>query len=268
MSETVAFGLILVGLALAPAAAYLLARRSQLGAGVAIAAGFAGLGAQLVCSWRPDAVAPLIAGTDLALFYPAAGMVPAVGGLVALAMRTDERNRRAVLFLCAIFAGYGAWQAGALLADPAASLGGGGHWKGDCYIQSTGWSCAPSASVSLLRGLGIEATEAEMAGLMCTRASYGTNLLNMDRGLSKKLAGRGFRTELRSLGYDDLVAAKEPGLASIRLSLALDHAVALVAADADGVVLLDPLVGRRCVGRADFEREWLSQAILVRRTGS
>jgi hypothetical protein len=264
MTESVAFGVIVAGLAVAAPLAATLSRRGRAGAALAIGAGFAGLAVQLLCSRRPDVVAPWLAGTDLALLYPAAGLVAATTVLAALAVRTDARNRRAVLLLCAVLAGYGLFQAAGLLADPGAALGGGGHWKGDCSIQSTGWSCAPSSSVSLLRALGIEAGEAEISRLMRSRPRYGTDALHIQRGLERKLAGTRWRAETRALDYDGLVAARAPGIATMRLAFLLDHAVAVLAADAQGVDVLDPLSGRSRVPRAEFEARWLGEVVLVR----
>ncbi|HVY61868.1 MAG TPA: cysteine peptidase family C39 domain-containing protein, partial [Planctomycetota bacterium] len=184
-----------------------------------------------------------------------------------LAMRADARTRRGVLGLCVVLAAFGVFQASALLADPGAALGAGGHWKDGCYIQSASWSCAPAASVSLLRTLGIEAGEGEMARLMRSRARYGTNPLNIHHGLARKLEGTRWRAESRRLDYDGLVAARAPGIATVRLELLLDHAVAVLEAQADGVVVLDPIAGRSRMARADFEARWLGDVVLVREAG-
>lgn len=263
MTETFAFVVIAAALVAAPAAVWFAARRGGLVAGVAIGACFALLAVFLVSSFRPHLVAPLLRGTPLALLHPAWGLIPAVAGLLGLAERTDERNRRSVRLLCGILAGYTVWQAVPLLGDPAASLGGGGHWKDRCYIQSTNWSCAPSSSVSLLKTIGIDATEGEMARIMRARPRYGTNLLNIERGLASKVAGRGYRPELRRLDYEALVAAGGRGIASMYLELLLNHAVALVAVDAQGVTILDPLKGEERLTRAEFEARWLGDVVLL-----
>jgi hypothetical protein len=264
MTETIAFLVILTGLIGGAIVAALTTRRGGWMLAAVIGAGFLALGGHLVCVWRPHWIAPAIAGTDLSLLYPSIGWVPAVGLLTALGPRAEPRNRRVVLLFVGFLAVYGLWDAASLLEDPGAVLEAPSRWNGDCCLQSTGWSCAPAAACSLLRRLGIDADEAEMARLMRSRRWFGTDLLKMHRGLARKLEGAPHEVELVRLGYDELVAARAPALASIKHQLLIDHAVAVVEARPDGVTLLDPLVGPRQLSREGFERIWRRDAILVR----
>jgi hypothetical protein len=262
MTEIGAFAIIVLGLA--PGAGWLLgrSRRALFAAGTSLS--LALLAVFVLESRRPDLVAPLIRGSQLALLYPAWGLIPSVTVLTALARRTNRRNRRGVLLFCGALTAFGFWQASALLADPAAQLSGG-HWKGRCCIQSANWSCAPAASVSLLKTVGIEATEGEMARLMRSRTDYGTFILNIERGLERKLAPsrKDLHAELRRLDYEELLATHASGIANMRLELLMDHAVAFVACDAAGVTLLDPAAGERRLTRAEFQRQWRGYAVLV-----
>lgn len=253
MTEPAAFAVVLLSLVLAPTAAWLLARRGGIAAGAVVAAGFAGIVLFLISNFRPDLVAGALGDTGFVLLYPAIVGAPAAALLVALGALTTPRNRRGVVFLAAVVAGYAAWQASYLVRDPAAALGDVGHWQGDCYFQSTNWSCAPSAACSVLKKLGIAADEAEMARLMRSRPHYGTNTLQIRYGLARKLAGAPYRVVLRWPDWDEIVATKAVGVAAVKLSFMLDHAVALVDASPERVVILDPLVGRRELPRAEFE---------------
>jgi predicted double-glycine peptidase len=264
VSPTTAFLVIASFLALGSTLAYLCSRRGgKWGFILATGASFLGVGGQLACAWRPDVVAPLIEGTDLALLYPGLGYAFGVVLLFALAPRTGRRNGRAVLFLGGFLAALTLWNASGLLGDLALRMGSEKGWIDDCCLQSTPWSCAPAAACSLLRRLGIEAEENEMVRLMRARPTFGTDLLNMQRGIESKLAGGGHRVELRRLDYDGLVAARSPCLAPIKLRLFLDHAVMVADADATGVSVLDPLRGRRRLARAQFEAAWKRQALFV-----
>jgi hypothetical protein len=265
-TEPWAFAVVLASLLAAPALARLLATRGgRPGVALAIGAGFLGIGAGALTALRPDLVAPLLGESDIALLYPSIVGAPALALLVALAAKTEERNRRAVHLLALVVGGYFAFDAHFLLRDPARMLGPGGHWKDDCWIQSTGWSCAPSAATSLLRAVRVESSEGEMARLMRAKPGRGSTLLLMRGALDRKLAAKGLRAELAALDYDALVAAKAPALVSIHLELIMDHAVALISSDEEGVTILDPLRGRRRLTREEFLAEWKRHAILVRR---
>lgn len=264
MSPTTAFLAITAFLVLASTFGYVLSRRrGKWWFAVATGAGFLGVGVHLTCVWRPDAVAPLIAGTDLALLYPGLSYAFGVVLLFALGPRAGARNHRAVVLLGGFIAALVLWNASGLLGDPALQLEEEARWKGDCCLQSTPWSCAPAAACSLLRMLGVDARESEMARLMRSRPHFGTDLLNMHRGLSRKLEGTGYRVELRRLDYEGLVAAAAPGLASIKLHLLLDHAVAVCKADLEGVTVQDPLHGPLRILRSTFGEIWKREVLLV-----
>ena len=263
VTPTVAFLLIVSFLVLASGMGHVLSRR--LGGtwfAALVCAGFAGVGAHLFCAWRPETVAPLIAGTDLALLYPGLGYAFGIVLLFVLGPRAGARNHRAV----SLFGGFVSvgviWSASGLLGDPALGLGAE-EWEGECCLQSTGWSCAPAAACSLLRRLGVEAGESEMARLMQARPHFGTDILNMHRGLARKLRGTGYRVELRHLDYARLMDGNAPCLVSIELHFFMDHAMAVVDADEAGVSVLDPLSGPDWIPRDRFEEIWRKKALLV-----
>lgn len=268
VTPTVAFLVIVSFLVLGSGTGHVFSRR--LGPrwfAALVCAGFIGVGAHLVSAWRPERVAPLIAGTDLALLYPGFGYAIGVVLLFVLGPRAGPRNHRAVF----LFGGFASvcviWSASGLVSDPALGLGTE-EWDGECCLQSTGWSCAPAAACSLLRRVGVEARESEMARLMCARPHFGTDLLNMQRGLARKLRGTGYRVELRRLDYAGLVAGDAPCLVSMELHFFMDHAMAVVHADAAGVSVLDPLSGPDWIPRDRFEEIWRKNALLVLPAGS
>jgi len=264
VTETQAFCVLVGATAVWGGLAWAAARRRGAWAAIAVGLGFLGIGAAGLFRFRPDLLGRLIAGTDLARLYPAVATVPGVGLLVALGLLTTAKNRRAVLALAAIVCGFGLWNASFLLRDPAAALGNGGHWTQDCYMQSTPWSCAPAAACSLLRRVGVDTTEAEMARLMGSHPRYGTADIRIQHGLERRLRGTTLAFRLECLDYDGLVEAHAPGIASVSLSPLLNHAVAILEADPSGVTVLDPLRGTRRESRAELERSWRGVVIFVR----
>lgn len=223
-----------------------------------------GVAFMLVLRYAPETCASWYVASRLALLDPGLTVVPAIGLLVTLAFLGTERNRRAVLALALVAFVYGGWKASDLLRDPAASLGQA-KWVDDVLMQSTPWSCAPAAGCALLRQLGIDRSEAQLARDMRTAAHYGTTDFGMQLGLDRVLGAEDHRlrpTLLRG-SYDDLLTAGAPALLSIELSFLLNHAVALESIDPGGVVLLDPLRGRRALDRGELEAMWTGRAVTL-----
>ncbi len=262
LSDPQAFALLVAALAGAPLLAFALARAGPRLAALVAAANLLGLVGVCLVSLHPARAAPHLVRGDLAVLHPTWGGVFALGVAGALAAVARPRERRALFVLVVAVGAYFVWDASWLVQEMDRTLERTTP-KTDVCIQTTTWSCAPAAAVSLLRRLGIASTEAEMARLMHSRKLRGTNSLNAWRGLSRKLAGTGHRAELRELDYDGLVGARARGLAVFRLSPLLDHMVALDEATPVAVTVLDPLVGRRVVPRQEFEILWKREAILV-----
>ena len=60
------------------------------------------------------------------------------------------------------------------------------RWKDGVCLQSTGFTCTPSAAATLLKVYDISATETEMAA-QCETTNRGTHVLGLARGLAAKL---------------------------------------------------------------------------------
>jgi ABC-type bacteriocin/lantibiotic exporter with double-glycine peptidase domain len=89
-------------------------------------------------------------------------------------------------------------------------------------------------------------------------------------GVSDLSAAMGLRRLLpdckvtpRVASLADLRDAELPCLAAMRLNYWADHLVAVLAVDAESVVLGDPLVGRVRLSHAKFEERWLGRLVTV-----
>jgi hypothetical protein len=86
---------------------------------------------------------------------------------------------------------YAAWPLGRIWVAPI-QAGHATKWKDQTYLQSTDFTCAPSAAVTLLQLHGIPSTEREMVQL-CLTSTHGTEGLGLYRGLTKACVRRGWR---------------------------------------------------------------------------
>jgi len=130
--------------------------------------------------------------------------------------------------------------------------------------QSSSVTCSPTAAVMLLRLADISASEGEMAYLSGTSV-LGTDAQGMSLALEAMAAAHGWRVESGPTTYDECVRHGGPFLAHVKGQY-LGHAVTVVGATPEGVLLLDPADGKpHTMSRKDFEGEWDGMAIrLVR----
>lgn len=199
---------------------------------------------------REPLARPLFAWDGWAWMEPWAMLWPAaaVAGTAWPVVRASIWKRDALLVGVGLLGSYTAaraatedWDTGRLKGRPDA--------KGIC-LQTSGVSCTAAAAVMFLHRWGVASTEREMAELCLTRMNEGTRVSGILRGLRRKLEP-GARVDWGERPMDDLPL---PSLVSIRWGSIL-HSVVLVERTAEGVVVLDPLAGRREWTRAEFERE-------------
>jgi Peptidase C39 family len=102
-------------------------------------------------------------------------------------------------------------------------------------MQSTGWSCAAAACVTLLSYLEVEATEGEMIELCRTQPASGTSIFRICRGLRLKLPAQEY--DIRIVNGDP-ASLRELGLPAI-VTENLAHVVT-VSFSGDSVTVHDP----------------------------
>lgn len=107
-------------------------------------------------------------------------------------------------------------------------------------LQSTGWSCGPTALAWTLRLRGLQASEREMALLSATVPLSGTSWPGMFRAAHH----RGLTaTILYPVTWEKLQAAPKPLLADWRLNAVISHMIVVIAATPETVTVGDPLGG-------------------------
>ncbi|MCC6321188.1 MAG: hypothetical protein IT438_07110 [Phycisphaerales bacterium] len=185
--------------------------------------------------------------------------------LFAVAARHVPRKSdgRAILALTAV-AGLYFLKAGWWMVSPGVSgLGATNVDSNGVCRQSTGYTCAASSMVTMLRARGVAAEEQEMARLSHTQVGGGATDSRVLWALERKLATTSLRPRYQRLGLDGLVAASKPCLVQLDWGYFTSHMVPVLEASAETVVIGDPLSGRREMAAAEFMRKWKGAAITV-----
>lgn len=112
------------------------------------------------------------------------------------------------------------------------------NWKNGVCLQSTPSTCGPASAATLVRSLGKNGTEAELANESLTYAG-GTENWYLVRALRK----RGFKPELKLVAPDGL-EFPTPAIAGVKLPQGTGHFIALISTDGTNYLGSDPLTGR------------------------
>jgi predicted double-glycine peptidase len=120
-------------------------------------------------------------------------------------------------------------------------------------IQTTGYTCVPSAAVTCLKQLGLKAEVAELTLASRCCSMRGTSMAKMAEVLDEKYPDKTIRFKnLKNLTEIKIL----PAMVSVEYALLADHAVALLEMDENSVVIGDPLIGRRVYTRKEFKDMW------------
>jgi hypothetical protein len=208
--------------------------------------------------------------------------LPAAGLVIGLAWHVLPRPMWRRCLLIVPLAALGVWRSySPLIGGPPDDLRN--RWKGEVCLQSSFSSCGAAAAATLLRAAGIEASEAEMAGLCLTRSS-GTTLHGLYRGLKLKTSGTAWRVEITGGSVGALRGSGTPVLLNVGLPRRAEgidpryqrdwgwlpgfkHSVVLFGFLPDGKIEVgDPAVGREQWFEVALDALWHGQGLrLVRR---
>ena len=155
------------------------------------------------------------------------------------------------------------------------------HWRGEICLQTSIYTCSAASCATLLRGYGIETTEAEMARLCLTR--QGTTWLGLYHGLSIRLRKAGYRPDLFGCSPEALRDVCKDGPVLLCCELTPDaadrfpqfetrfgwhagvkHSVVLFGFTGGGFALIgDPAVGLEAWSPGELYLLWQRQGIRV-----
>jgi hypothetical protein len=127
-------------------------------------------------------------------------------------------------------------------------------------LQSCGYNCGPAAAVTVLRKIGIQAEEGQLALRAHTTRFSGTPSDSLCAAIRSCYKVPCHTIYCRTVGE---LKGKEPLIAIVKFSFMVDHYVAVLSVTDREVVLGDPLLGlRKCTYNA-FERQWRKCAIVI-----
>ena len=205
---------------------------------------------------RSQPLHPLLAGPQEYLIYGPLS-------LLVLGLPGCHIPRKATRWILAtlsllVFILYGI---GPLLAPfvwpPApASRGSKGVW-----LQGDSYGCGPSASLTALELLGVQGDFQAIAQQALTSPLIGTAPDLLCRALEKLYPVRAVWLQPRSLAE----AGPGPKLLILHLGPMVDHYVALLEQDSQGMWIGDPLDGRRRLSTAEFRQRWTGAVIRLER---
>ena len=122
------------------------------------------------------------------------------------------------------------------------------HWSENICIQSTGSTCGPSAAATVLRSLGQEANEAELAIAAHTSTS-GTEIWY----LARALRARGLTVSFVATEPNPSTLPY-PAIAGTRIGneTGTGHFIAILEREGDRYVIGDPMIGRQVLSLAEI----------------
>ncbi len=187
--------------------------------------------------------------------------------LFALGSRLETQRVRRLLFLSlGMCAPLFLWDSVALCVRPDYTMPAQVDRDGVC-LQATDYSCGPAAGATLLRALGTDATEAEMAELCLLKPGQGVTALELCRGLNIALRAVERRAAIRHLATNEPDLLPVPFLAELERPGTRTHCVVVLAVLDDCAILADPARGQYVQKRSEFEREWTGLAITAEPLG-
>jgi predicted double-glycine peptidase len=134
--------------------------------------------------------------------------------------------------------------------------------EGIC-LQTTPYMCGPSAAITCLRTLGIDADEGPLAIAARSGPMVGTDARFLARTIQAQFADEGVRARCEHLTKID--AMRTPAIAAMNMPLIGGHFIAVLDVTPTHLVIGDPYSGRYLMKRAYFLRDWTSITISLSR---
>ncbi len=164
--------------------------------------------------------------------------------------------RLLVLVSCVYFVRAGWWMVGAGVPELGVTL-----YEKDVCLQKTGYTCVAASAVTMLRAVGIESTETEMARLCRTEIGGGATDSRAMWGLQEKLEGTGWKVRYDLTDLKGLAAIRKPCMVQVGWGFFLAHMVTVLEVTESEIVLGDPLRGRTQMPASDFLATWKGKVI-------
>lgn len=213
---------------------------------------------------RPDAALVLLPLEPLAWLEEVLPVPFALGVIGAALAPALPRRRRAVLQGLALLVFLYGVVASGVLVWPYDRSSLGSHTVNGVCLQSRDETCVAASLVTLLKELGRDATEAEMARETMTVPGIGSSTLRACRALRRRLPASEIRILRPASSREPLPT---PCLVPIRYGFRDEHMVVLLDVRDGNYVVGDPMSGRCVWTHERFERRWTGIVIAVLEPG-
>ena len=131
------------------------------------------------------------------------------------------------------------------------------------YLQTTGYTCGPAATATVLNAYGIKDTERNIALNTGCNSYSGTKSLDLVDYINTRY-GNKLRAEYRYFkDIDSLINTDAFFIAEVEAGAFTDHFVAILGLDNNSVMIADPSVGQIQTSIKLFTREWKNRAIVI-----
>ena len=135
-------------------------------------------------------------------------------------------------------------------------------------IQTTGYTCGPAATATVLNALGYDVTEGEIALETGCNAYSGTRSLDLVKYINERY-GENLHAEYVYIDrIDSLKGMDGYFIAEVKAGTFTDHFVAIMAFTGETVTIADPSFGRYESRISAFTKNWRNKVIVVQRVES
>lgn len=136
--------------------------------------------------------------------------------------------------------------------------------QGLCF-QTKDYTCGPAAAVTALGKLGLHATEGQIALLAHSNPITGTLPACLYSALKDRYSGIGLKCDYSH--FNSIAELKDAGLilAPVRDSFLSNHCVTILNVSDRTVTFADPVLGKKSMTHAQFEKIWRFSGITLSR---
>jgi predicted double-glycine peptidase len=130
-------------------------------------------------------------------------------------------------------------------------------------LQQTPYTCGPASAVTILRRLGVNAEEGEIALLSRSSRHAGTDPDELTTAIRQRFVQDGIHADAKNLRTFEELCQSVPALTVVRWGPTLDHWVAVLEITDRTVQFADPTRGICEESRANFAQYWEHQTVRI-----
>jgi len=132
-------------------------------------------------------------------------------------------------------------------------------------IQTTGYTCGPAATATILKALGIRDTESGIALATGCNSYSGTRSLDLVNYINRQY-GNKLNAEYRYVdNVDYLRELNALYIVEVKASTFTDHFIAIMDINGNSITVGDPSMGRFETTTEAFSKEWRNKVIVISR---